>query len=211
MHTLPRDAVDLEQMGPTPESFEYYGGHKVACETTVAGIFKGRTPHVRPGLIVGPRDESDRFTYWPVRVQKGGEVLAPGTPEDPIQIIDVRDLGDWLVHLAENDITGDFDAVGPPVGLTIGNLLGTCKVASLSNAKLTWVDAALLKENKVSPWGDMPVWFPPLGDSTGFHRRSIARGVVAGLKFRPILETVRDTLAWWPGELERRARVAKER
>jgi 2'-hydroxyisoflavone reductase len=210
LNTLPSDAVDLEKMGPTTGSYEYYGGHKVACETTVAGIFKGRTTNVRPGLIVGPRDETDRFTYWPVRVQKGGEVLSPGTPEDPIQIIDVRDLGDWLVHLAENDITGDFDAVGPPTGLTIGKLLDACKVASKSDAKFIWVDAAFLKENDVSPWGDMPVWIPPLEKTAGFHRRSISRGVAAGLKFRPILDTVRDTLEWWPGELERRARVAKE-
>jgi 2'-hydroxyisoflavone reductase len=207
LNALPPEAVDLETMGA---NFEYYGGHKAACEKTVGEIFKGRSAMVRPGLIVGPRDGTDRFTYWPVRVQRGGEVLAPGTPDDPIQVIDVRDLGEWLVHLVENNTTGEFDAVGPPSGLTIGKLLEACKKVAKSDAHFTWADADFLAEQHVEGWSDMPVWVRPAGESAGFHRRRIERAPAAGLKFRPIIETVRDTLAWWPSELERRIRVTKE-
>ena len=198
---------DVETMGA---GFENYGGLKALCERTAAEAFPGRCTAIRPGLIVGPGDGTDRYTYWPVRIQRGGEVMAPGTPQDPIQIIDVRDLAEWIVHVIENNITGTFDAVGPPSGLTMGGMLETCRKASSSDAKLTWVEADFLREHRVSPWGDMPVWVPPEGDSAGFHRRSISRATAAGLKFRPALETARDTLAWWPGEVERRVRVTKE-
>lgn len=204
-HTL--TDPDVETMGA---QFENYGGLKALCEKTAEKHFPGRTTSIRPGLIVGPGDGTDRFTYWPVRVQKGGEVLAPGTPADPIQIIDVRDLAAWIVKVIEDNITGTFDAVGPPTGLTIGGLLDACKKASASDARFTWADAGFLEEQKVSAWGDMPVWVPPSGESAGFHRRTIERATKAGLTFRPVMDTVRDTLAWWPKEVERRARVTQE-
>lgn len=190
--------------------FENYGGLKALCERTAEQFFPKRTAAIRPGLIVGPGDPTDRFTYWPVRMQKGGEVMAPGTPRDPLQIIDVRDLGEWIVHVIENNINGTFDAVGPPTGLTMGDLIDSCKQATNSDAKVTWVDASFLEEQQVSGWGDMPVWVPPSGESAGFHQRTIARATAAGLKFRPVLETTKDTLAWWPKEVERRKRVTKE-
>lgn len=198
---------DVETMGA---GYANYGGLKALCERTAEEAMPGRTTAIRPGLIVGPGDGTDRFTYWPVRVQRGGEVLAPGTPEDPIQLIDVRDLAEWIVHVIENTITGTFDAVGPPAGLTMGKMLGACKTAAGSDARFTWADAGFLEEQKVSPWGDMPVWIPPRGDSAGFHRRTIARATAAGLTFRPILDTARATLAWFPSELERRRRVTAE-
>jgi 2'-hydroxyisoflavone reductase len=195
---------DVETIGPN------YGGLKAVCERTAEKHFPGRTCNIRPGLIVGPGDPTDRFTYWPVRIQKGGEVLAPGTPNDPIQVIDVRDLAAWIIHVIEQNINGNFDAVGPPTGLTIGKLLDACKKSSSSDARFTWAEAEFLKEKEVSPWGDMPVWVPPSGDTAGFHLRPIARATAAGLTFRPIQDTVSDTLAWWPKEVERRRRVTQE-
>ncbi len=197
----------VETMG---QNFENYGGLKVVCEKTVEAAMPGRVTVVRPGLIVGPGDQTDRFTYWPVRVQKGGEVLSPGTHEDPIQIVDVRDLGEWIVMLIENGTMGAFDAIGPQSGLTLGRLLKACKDASRSDASFTWVDAAFLEEKQVSAWGDMPVWVPPSGESAGFHRRNVSKATGAGLKFRPVEATVADTLAWWPKEVARRERVTKE-
>jgi 2'-hydroxyisoflavone reductase len=205
VHTLEDPSV--ETMG---KNFENYGGLKATCEKTVEAALPGRTTAVRPGLIVGPGDQTDRFTYWPVRIKRGGEVLAPGTPADPIQIIDVRDLGEWIVHLIETGTMGTFDTVGPPTGLTMGRMLEACVSVSRSDARLTWADAAFLEEQNVSAWGDMPVWVPPKGDSAGFHRRTVKRASAAGLKFRPIETTVADTLAWFPGEIERRKRVTKE-
>lgn len=157
----------------------------------------GRVTVVRPGLIVGPRDPSDRFTYWPVRVKRGGEVLAPGTPDDPVQFIDVRDLAAFIITLIENRTMGIFNATGPDKTLTIGTLLDTCKSTTRSDARFTWCDADFLAEHKVSPWGDMPVWVPPTGESAGFARSNVAKAVKAGLRFTPLSDTVRDTLAWF--------------
>lgn len=198
---------DVETMGA---GFENYGGLKALCEKTAEEAFPGRSTAIRPGLIVGPGDGTDRYTYWPVRLQRGGEVMAPGTPNDPVQVIDVRDMAEWIVHVIEENITGTFDAVGPPTGLTIGGMLDACKEAAKSDARLTWVDAEFLRKMNVSPWGDMPVWVPPQGDSAGFHQRPIARAVKAGLKFRPAIDTARDTLAWWPTEVARRERVTQQ-
>lgn len=188
----------VETMG---QNFENYGGLKVLCEKAAAAAFPGKSAIVRPGLIVGPGDPTGRFTYWPVRLQdaKGdrAEVLCPGASDDPIQLIDARDLAEWLVLLAEKGTPGVFDAAGPPTGLTIGKLIDACKAASTNNAKLTWVAADFLERHSVGAWGDMPVWVPPSGDSAGFHRRKIARAPAAGLTFRPIAATAKDTLDWF--------------
>jgi 2'-hydroxyisoflavone reductase len=153
--------------------------------------------NIRPGLIVGPNDPTDRFTYWPVRVARGGEVLAPGNATDPVQIIDVRDLAQWMVSLIERNRTGVYNAVGPSQPLPMGELLAACKRASGSDATFTWVPASFLEQQKVSPWSDMPVWVPPEGDSAGFGSMSNARAVAEGLRFRSIEQTAKDTLAWW--------------
>ncbi len=174
-----------------------FGPLKALCEKAVQEEFAGRAAVVRPGLIVGPRDNSDRFGYWPVRVARGGEVLAPGTPDDPVMIIDARDLAEWLVKLAVDGTTGVFNAIGPDRPLTMGQMLAACREAAGSDARFTWVDAAFLEQQKVRPWSDMPVWMPPEGEMAGFHRRSIARALKAGLTFRPLVTTCRDTLAWY--------------
>jgi len=175
---------------------ENYGPLKALCEQAAEEAMPGRVTNVRPGLIVGPGDFSDRFTYWPVRVAKGGEVLAPGSPKDPVQFIDCRDLGEWLVHLGEKNIRGVFNAIGPDRVLTIGELLDSCKQVAASDAKFTWVNAAFLEAQGVSAWMDMPVWIPPEGDSAGFHRRTPAKAVAAGLKYRAVTDTCKATLDW---------------
>lgn len=196
----------VETMGA---SFENYGPLKALSEKAAEEAMPGRVAAIRPGLIVGPGDPTDRFTYWPLRLQRGGEVLAPGSPSDPIQIIDVRDLAEFIVTLIENETSGVFNAAGP-ADLTIGKTLDACMQASPSDASFTWVPASFLEKKNVSAWGDMPAWVPPEGETAGFHKRSFARAEKAGIKFRPVLDTSRAILAWWPKEVERRARVGKE-
>lgn len=187
-----------------------YGGLKVLCERAVQEVYGQNACIVRPGLIVGPGDDSDRFTYWPIRVAQGGDVLCPGNPADPIQFIDCRDLGAWLVTCAEKHVTGVFNAAGPVPGITIGDLINTCKAQSKSNANLIWASASFLEEQKVSAWADMPVWVPPDSESGGMTTSRCDKAVAAGLKFRPAADTVRDVLEWWPKEVARRDRVGKE-
>ncbi len=174
-----------------------FGPLKALSEKAAESSMPGRVTVVRPGLIVGPDDPSDRFTYWPVRVAKGGEVLAPGGPADPIQLIDASDLGAWLVTLIENKATGVFNATGPDKELTMGAMLQACKHASQSDATFAWAPASFLEEHKVRPWSDMPVWLPNEGETAGFARVSIEKALKAGLTFRPIGETARATLDWF--------------
>jgi 2'-hydroxyisoflavone reductase len=195
----------VETMG---KEFENYGGLKVLCEQAAQAAFPGRAVVVRPGYIVGPGDPTDRFTYWPVRIGRGGDVLAPGTPDDPLQWIDVRDLSEWLVTLAETGTTGVFNAVGPQSPGRWGDVLQTCIAASGSNAKLEWVTAKWLEENAGED--AFPIWATPEGKYAGFHRWSNERAEQAGLKFRTGEDTIKALLAWWPGEIERRVRVTKE-
>src|SRR5689334_21102242 len=143
---------------------KFYGALKAVCEKTVAEVIPGRATTIRPGLIVGPGDPTDRFTYWPVRVARGGEVLAPGDPSDPVQMIDARDLGAWVVRAFEEQHTGVYNAVGPAKPLGVGELLGEIKAALAASARFTWVDAAFLEKEKVEPWSDMPVWVPAHGE-----------------------------------------------
>jgi len=176
---------------------ESFGALKALCEKAAESAMPGRVTIVRPGLIVGPGDPSDRFTYWPVRVSRGGEVLAPGTPVDPVQFIDVRDLGTFLVRVLDTRTTGVFNATGPTTPLPVGTLLETCKTVSGSDARFTWVDAAFLAKMTVVPFVDMPVWDLPEGETAGANRVSNARAVAKGLTFRPLSVTVKETLDWW--------------
>ncbi len=184
---------------PTTEKIDgrTYGALKALSEKAAEAAMPGRVAVVRPGLIVGPEDPSDRFTYWPWRVSQGGEVLAPGAPDDPIQLIDVRDLGEFLVHLIEGKTTGIFNALGPDRTLTMGQMLEACKVVARSDATLTWANAEFLEKQGVQPWSDMPVWVPSAGETAGFAKVSNARAVKAGLTFRPIADTVKATLDWF--------------
>ncbi len=193
-----------------------YGPLKARSEKEAEAQFPGITTIVRPGLIVGPGDESDRFTYWPVRLDRGGEVLAPGDGSDPVQLVDARDLAEWTIRLAEARTLGAFNAMGPAFAMTMADLLCGVRAATTGGAKLVWASAEFLEQQKVSAWGDMPVWVPGTGDTAGFGRRSNARAVAAGLAFRPLAQTALDTLAWWrtlPADRQAkpRAGIAPER
>lgn len=186
--------------------FELYGPLKAASEREVQQRFPSTAAIVRPGLIVGPGDASDRFTYWPWRVRRGGEVLAPGSPQDPVQVIDARDLAEWTIRLAEQGATGVFNASGPGGGLRFGAMLERIRAAIDAAATFTWVPPAFLEAQQVAAWSDLPAWVPADGESTGMMRADIARALAAGLTFRPLEETVRDTLAWFDAlPAERRA------
>jgi 2'-hydroxyisoflavone reductase len=174
--------------------FKTYGPLKVLSEKEAEKWFPGKTLVIRPGLIVGPRDETDRFTYWPVRVDRGGEVLAPGTPDDPVQYIDGRDLAEWTIRMAENRETGIYNATGPAKPIGVSGMLNGIKDAEKSNATFTFVPLDFLKQQKVEAWSDMPVW---AGDELGLSRTKIDRAISKGLTFRPLADTARDTLAWF--------------
>lgn len=174
-----------------------YGPLKALCEQEAEKAFPLRCCNIRPGLIVGPMDRSDRFTYWPVRIAKGGEVLCPDTPDVVTQVIDVRDLAEFIVRCAENNTKGVFNATSPADELTMGELFDACKSVSGSDASFTWVSKEFLEENEVAAWSDMPVWVPLEGEEAGHPYMDVSRAVAAGLTFRPIRETVRGTLDWW--------------
>ena len=177
--------------------YKTYGPLKALSEQEAEKWFPGKTLIIRPGLIVGPGDETDRFTYWPVRIDRGGEVLAPGNSNDPVQFIDARDLAEWTIRMVENRETGIYNATGPAKPLGIGKMLDEIKDALNSNAKFTWVPADFLKQQSVEAWSNMPVW---AGDELGLARTNINRALAKGLTFRPLTETARDTLAWFKSQ-----------
>ncbi len=176
-----------------------YGANKVRSEIEAKTQFGSALTIVRPGLIVGPGDLSDRFSYWPVRIDKGGEILAPGTPSDPVQYIDAHDLCEWIVRLAEQRTFGTFNATGPKTPTNIAELLYGIQAVTTSDAKFIWVPADFLAEKKVRAWSEMPVWVPPTGDTAGFARVICAKAYAAGLTFRPLADTAKDTLTWYHG------------
>src|SRR5690348_2576527 len=177
----------------------YYGALKSRSEKEVQDDYPGIFTIIRPGLIVGPLDPSDRFTYWPVRVARGGEVLAPGEPNDVTQFIDARDLAEWTIRMAEKgprDGGGIYNATGPRQPMPMGQFLQTCKEVSGSDARFTWVPWSFLQEQKIRPWRDMPIVVPPNGPTAGFDRRNIDRALAKGLTFRPLDDTIRATLEY---------------
>jgi nucleoside-diphosphate-sugar epimerase len=200
---------------PTEENDpETYGARKVLCEQIVRDIYRERALIIRPGLIVGPHDPTDRFTYWPARVARGGDVLAPQKPEAMTQIIDVRDLSEFTIKLIEENAWGVYNATGPDYELTIGKLLEVSKLVSGSNANFKWASVEFLNQNKVEAWSDMPAWIPDDEEGLGFARIDISKALQAGLTFRPLEETVRDTLEWAktrPTDHEWRAGLTAER
>lgn len=173
----------------------YYGALKTYSEQEVQKTYPGAALIIRPGLIVGPLDRSDRFTYWPVRIDRGGEVLAPGDPTDPAQFIDARDLMEWTIRMIEAKETGVFNATGPEKPLSVGEMLYGIKAVTTAGAQFTWANADFLREQKVAAWRDMPVWVSPKG-RPGFSQRSVAKAVAKGLTFRPLAETAKATLDW---------------
>ena len=199
---------ETARVGSTPDpsvekiTEQTFGPLKALCEKAAEETLPGRTAVVRPGYIVGPDDPSGRFTYWPVRIDRGGEVLAPGAPADPVQLIDVRDLAAWLITLVERGTTGVYNATGPENRLRWGDLLEACRKSTKTENALTWVPG-----DWVAKQGEdvFPIWAPYLGETKGFHTWKNTRAVKAGLVFRPHGQTVMDTLRWYrtQGEGER--------
>lgn len=186
---MPENADATEITGQT------YGPLKSACETIVTSIYRHRAIVVRPGLIVGPYDPTDRFTYWPARVARGGNVLVPPA-ETPVQFVDVRDVVAFAVKLLETGASGDFNVAGHPGELTFADVLTACKRASSSNARFVYASNEFLAEHGVTPWIDVPLWIPPSAGEPGMSNVNISKALVAGLASRPLEQTVRDTLAW---------------
>lgn len=175
---------------------ETYGGLKALCEAAAEAAFPGRALNIRPGLIVGPHDPTDRFTYWPHRIAQGEEVLCPGDPDTPQQFIDARDLARWALDLLETGKAGVYNGTGPDYRLTMGEALQTCVNETGSGANLVWVPEAFLEAQDVNPWSELPLWIPQSMNEPGHHEVSVTKSVASGLTFRPLAETVRDTLAW---------------
>lgn len=182
---------------PTVENMQFYGAMKALAEREAEKWYPGKVTVIRPGLIVGPGDQTDRFTYWPVRIARGGEVLAP--PADgSAQIIDARDLAEWTIRMCEEGRFGTYNATGPRSALSVGEMLAGVRAAMPGSldVRLVHADAKFLADQKVRPWSDMPVWIPNEGDTTYWGQANIARAVAAGLTFRPLATTAADTLAW---------------
>jgi 2'-hydroxyisoflavone reductase len=177
---------------------ENYGPLKARCEEEARKAFTDdRTCVVRPGLIVGPGDYSDRFTYWPVRIYRGGEVMAPGNPTDPVQFIDARDLGEWYIRLVEAGTTGTFNGVGPRSPMSMAGMLYGIRATVDNDISFTWVDADFLEEHEVQAWRHMTVWVPATEEYAGFSTSNIDRAIAAGLTFRPLADTAVATMEYW--------------
>lgn len=174
-----------------------YGPLKVLCEKAATESMHGRALLVRAGLIVGPHDLSDRFTYWPCRVARGGEVLSPGDPDSPVQFIDVRDIAAWTVQATEKRLTGPYNVTGPNRPVTMREVLTACQAVSGSEATFTWVSDEFLEANAVESYTEMPLWVPAA--FAGFDTVNCQKAIGAGLRTRPLADTIRDTLAWANG------------
>ena len=181
---------------PTTENVrENYGALKAACEAAAEAAMPGRVANIRPGLIIGPGDPTGRFTHWPTRMAEGGEVLVPGDGTTPVQYVDGRDLGAWIVRVIEDNTTGVYNALGPETKVTMKDAMEACNRAAGNKAQLTWVPSDFLTKQNVSAWGDMPMWID-LSDMPGFGTNQNKRAVAKGLTFRPLEDTAKDTLAW---------------
>ena len=190
------DAPVEELDDPTVEEVtgETYGGLKALCERAAEEEMTGRVLNIRPGLISGPHDPTDRFTYWPRRISAGGEVLAPDRPERRVQFIDVRDLAAWMVAMSAEQQTGTYNATGPNYELHLEELLEECEAASGGDARLVWVSEQFLEQNGVEPFTELPLWVPR--EFAGMLDVDCGRAIAAGLAFRPLSETIRDVLEW---------------
>ena len=188
----------------TEAVMEHYGGLKAACEAVVARIFGARATQVRPGLIVGPFDGSDRFGYWVARFvhphllgERPARAVVPEPPERPVQFVDARDLADWLLDLAARDVGGTFNACSPARQWRMGDLVGTLVAAASAPPRPAWIDEARLVAEGVTPWTGLPLWLPPSeADSAGFMAMDCTRARDAGLATRPLARTIADTAGW---------------
>ena len=185
--------VELEDEA-TEDVEQHYGGLKALCERAAEATMPGRVLNVRSGLIVGPHDPTNRFTYWVTRLARGGEVLAPGDPDLQVQFIDARDQAAWILDMAERGATGTFNVVGPEERFSFGALLERCHAVAGSAVRLTWVEEEFLREHGVAPWTELPLWLP--AEIAEVWAVPIGHALAAGLRFRPVEGTIADTLAW---------------
>lgn len=191
---------------------ETYGSLKALCEKVVQDVYGPRSLIIRPGLIVGPHDPTDRFTYWPLRIAKGGDVLVPDNPSAVTQFIDARDLADFIIKLIDQNVSGTFNATSNPV--TLSTVFETCKRISKSNANFKWAPVDFLEKNNVAPWSDMPIWIPEVGDDAGVSQVDISKAINAGLTFTPLAQTIKDIYDWEferPEGYELKAGLKRER
>lgn len=182
--TMPDETVEVK----TPQT---YGAQKALCERVVEQVFPGRALNLRPGLLIGPDDPTDRFTYWPHRIARGGEVLAPGRPERQVQLLDARDLAAWIIDQVEAGLTGTYNAVGPAKAITMAEILDLCRTVNGRDVAFTWVSEDFLQEQKVAPYTDMPLWMPGYDDTVDGTKAQNR-----GLHFRPLANTLRDLIQW---------------
>ncbi|MEO6597751.1 MAG: NAD-dependent epimerase/dehydratase family protein [Planctomycetota bacterium] len=182
----------ISEVNTIRQAMPFYGPLKARCEAAAEAAMPGRVSRIRPGLIVGPGDKTDRFTWWPVRIDRGGEVLAPGDPDGQVQFVDVRDLADWMLHCLEQDVFGVYNVAGFAGPVSMAELLAACKCATTKPVTLTFASEEFLAANQVRPWMEMPLWIPREGRSAIANERAIAKGLI----LRPIADTVRDTLHW---------------
>jgi 2'-hydroxyisoflavone reductase len=187
------DDPTVEDVG---KDFANYGGGKALCEKAAEQAMPGRVTNLRPGFMVGPRDTSGRFLYWPVRASMGGVMVVPGTPADPIQIIDVRDLADWIVHCLEENILGVYNVTGPAKPLSMKKMVEGVRKGTASKVKFVWIDNSFLVAHG-QQGSQFPLYAPPTGDSAGLHRCNISRALARGLTFRPLPDTARACLDWY--------------
>ena len=192
------NAIDSSGQSSAVTYEEMYGGLKALCEQAAEEVMPNRVLCIRPGLIVGPYDYTDRFTYWPVRVARGGEVLAPGRPDQYVQFIDARDLADWTVRMIQRKAAGVYNVNGAPETLTMQKVLEECKSVSESDASFTWGDEEFLLQENVKAWSEMPLWLPAdaAPQLKGFMFINCDRALAMGLSLRPLRDTIKDTLVW---------------
>src|SRR5690625_2740682 len=188
-----------------------YGGLKALCEVALEESFAGGKLVMRPGLIVGPDDPTDRFTYWPARIDRGGEILVPVGPDLPVQVIDVRDLASWLVRALEEELTGTYNAVSEADRFSFADMVDAARELAREPGELTWVSERFLLEREVGPFVELPLWIP--GGAINLSRIDTRRAHAAGLVTRPIGDTVAAALAWYkdPGRHELRAGLTPAR
>lgn len=194
---LSEEEIEEMKTDSTGEAlYKYYGAAKYLCEQEAERAMPGRVLNVRPGLLVGAYDRSDRFTYWVRRIAMGGEVLCPGNPDAPVQFIDTSDIAEWIIRSCEKGVVGVFNATGPKYPLTLGVLLENIKETSKSNAVLKWVSEDFLSNNSVQYWSDMPLWVPEGINSPGFLSADIKKALNEGLEFRSLSQTIQSILDW---------------
>ncbi|KON89973.1 NAD-dependent dehydratase [Sporosarcina globispora] len=200
LQSMPQERLkDVEEGRISP--YEHYGALKVLCEAEAEKYWPGRVLHIRAGLLVGPFDYTDRLPYWVQRVAEGGNIVVPGRPDRPIQLIDVKDIATWVFDMAEKRKTGTFNVTGPDYELTMEELLCTCQSVTNSNAKFVWADEHFVLDHQIQPWTEMPIWIPeqfPLKGETVPWKMciSVKKALDSGLSFRPLEETIHEVYQW---------------